>query len=148
VKAIQPEKETPPIASRGHKTEKTGQNYAGLIQSATLPFRRDGFDHALIERTGLVYLVARSKNGRQMHYEVAVLKRHKARQWPDGRLTPDGWHYPLSECWGESGWTYTDLAQARCRYLSECRKGGLSVGGRVTIADNRENAPCGERRAA
>src|SRR5207245_3499213 len=119
-----------------------------------------------IEQTGRARLVKRSKNGRQLHFEVTVMQPHAARQWPDGRLTPAGWHYPSSECWGEAGWTYTDLAEARRRYLSESRKQGVSVAEAESIArsrqalksspadwlskrsNNRENAPYGERRAA
>jgi uncharacterized protein YbdZ (MbtH family) len=125
VRTIRPEEETPSTGEdQGRKTEKTGQEYVELIQSATSPFRRGGFDHKLIEQIGRVRLVERSKNGRQPHFEVVVMQQHAARQWPDGHLTPAGWHYPSTEQWGEAGWTYTDLAEARHRYLSESRKRG------------------------
>jgi hypothetical protein len=110
-------------------------------QEVQFPFRRDGFSVELVERGGPVCLVKRSKAGRQLHYEVAVLQQHEARQWPDGRVTPAGWHYPSSERWGEAGWTYTLLAEARCRYLSEGQKQGVKA---VASIDMAGHAP--ERR--
>jgi hypothetical protein len=148
--AAPPEKGTPSTTNRGRKTapKLPARNYCELVQSTTFPFCRDGFDHKLIEQIGHVCLVERSKSGRQMHYEMVVLKRHEARQWPDGRFTPAGWHYPSSECWGEAGWTHTDLAQARCRYLSEAQEQGFRSS-EGEIAGTHKKAPyAAERRAA
>jgi uncharacterized protein YbdZ (MbtH family) len=108
------------------------------------PCQREGFLHELFEQTGPVCLVKRSKDGSQLHYEVVVLQQHRAREWPDGRVTPAGWHYPPSKQWGEAGWTYTDPARARRRYLSEGQKGGLKAAESINIAGHDSRAAAEE----
>lgn len=84
-RAAPPEKRTPPMVGRGRKTAAKipVRNYVGSSQSSTFPFRRNGFDHKLSEQIGRVCLVARSKRDRQLHYEVVVLQKRKARILPN-----------------------------------------------------------------
>jgi hypothetical protein len=110
-RAAPPNKGTPPMAGRGRKSETQKQNYSESLSAATFPFRRDGFDHELIESTGLLCLAARSKSGRQAHFEVVVLQYRKPRILPNGDFLPEGWVYPASAQWGEAGWTYGDSAK-------------------------------------
>lgn len=117
-------------------------------QHPIFPFVRNGFRHELLERTGRVCLVQRSKSGRQRHFEVVVLQHRKARILPNGEFLRESWVYPASEQWGEAGWTYTHLAEARCRYLTLGGKQGVSVVGRVEIADSDKHAPYAEAEAA
>jgi hypothetical protein len=86
------------------------------------PFTSSGFTHELIEQSGRVCLVRRTKGGRQEHYEVVVLRWSKEHTWPDGKVTPAGWHYPSSEQWGVYGWTYTDARMARARYRGALKR--------------------------
>jgi hypothetical protein len=109
------------------------------MKPALFPFDRGGFHHELVEQSWPVCLVKRTKAG-QLHWEVVILQRHKAVQWPNGDFTPPGWHYPSNEQWGESGWTYADLATARHRYLRESRKQGVKACGRINTADREQNA--------
>jgi hypothetical protein len=111
----------------------------GLVKRTLFPFDRSGFSHELVEQSWPVCLVKRSKLGRQLHWEVVVLQQHAARQWPDGRFTPAGWHYPASEQWGEAGWTYADMSRAH-RRLSESRKHGVKDAASINIADHVQNA--------
>lgn len=114
------------------------------------PFQRDGFLHELLEQSGLVALVKRGKLGRQCHYEVVVLRRHQARNWPNGRFTLEGWHYPTSQQWGTYAWTYTDLAKARKKYdvrskiarehVRRSRKGGAKLADNTKTAGGDANA--------
>jgi hypothetical protein len=114
------------------------------------PFQSDGFLHELLEQSGPVALVNRGKPGRQCHYEVVVLQRHQARNWPNGRFTPEGWHYPTSQQWGTYAWTYTDLAKAREKYdvrskiarehVRQSRKGEQKLVGNTKTAGGGANA--------
>ncbi len=69
--AAPPKKEAPTVVGRRRKTETKMQTYSESTNAATFPFWRDGFYHELIERIGLVCLVARSKGARQALFEVA-----------------------------------------------------------------------------
>ena len=104
------------------------------------PFKRGGFLHELLEQSGLVCLVRRSRDGRA-HFEVAVLQYHAERQLPDGCLIPAGWGYPSSGQWGEAGWTYHDLAKARPRYQTLARKQGLRRPASINTATAAQNEP-------
>jgi hypothetical protein len=72
-RAAPPVKWTPPTTNRGRETASkiASRNYSELVDSATFPFRRDGFDHELLEQVGRVCFVERSKSVRQRHFEVA-----------------------------------------------------------------------------
>ena len=111
-----------------------------IVKRTLFPFDRAEFTHELLEQSWPVCLVKRSKRGRQLHWEVVVLQQHEAVHWPNGDFTPRGWHYPSSELWGESGWTYTELPRARCRYLRESRKHGVEGAASINIADHVQNA--------
>jgi hypothetical protein len=137
------------IPARHRENEIRKQTLASCLSAASarqpqpqFPFRRDGFLHELLEQTGPVCLVRRSKGSRQMDYEVARLQRHKSRKWPNGKFTPEGWHYPTSQQWGTYGWSYADLAKARkkydevrskmaCERVRQGQKGGQKPPGRI-----------------
>src|SRR5258708_33864869 len=69
-RAAPPEKETPPIKDRGPKTDTLWRNYVELIQSATFPFRRDGFEH---ESSSSKLVASASSNGAKA-FASAILK--------------------------------------------------------------------------
>jgi hypothetical protein len=126
-----------------HDFQNAGANYSKSSSSASgvsFPFGHAGWLHQLIEQNDRICLVRRSKDGKQIHFEVVVLQRHAPRQWPDGRITTAGFHYPKSELWGEAGWSYVDMATARRRYLSEARKRGVEGTGNVMTAEPTGNA--------
>jgi hypothetical protein len=87
-----------------------------MTEALKFPFDRGGFHHELVERSGLVCLVKRSKP-EHWHYEVV-----KLRVWPAeeyfGRVYPERERYPPSEEWGTLGFTYlaSDLEGARKRW--------------------------------
>jgi hypothetical protein len=94
------------------------------MQTDIFPFTSGGYRHELIEQSGPVCLVRRSKGDRQEHFEVVVLRWGREHTWPDGRITSAGWRYPSSEQWGAYGWTYTDARMARKHY-TEAQKGAI-----------------------
>jgi hypothetical protein len=111
------------------------------------PFTRSGFSHELLRQSGPVCLVERSRNGFS-HFEVFILQRHKEQTWPNGTITPPGWHYPSSHDWGERGWTNTTIEKARERFARlarkpgrQTRKPGVKTFPRVKIPDQQSNAP-------
>lgn len=74
-----------------------------------------GFHHRLIEREGDVAIYAQSKKGRVMAYEVIVVGKQKERDW-NGVHFEAAETYPNAEQWGERGWTYRDLEDARNKF--------------------------------
>jgi hypothetical protein len=89
------------------------------------PFIVGGFLHDLLAQEGPVCLVRRTRcldGSGNVHFEIAVLRPHNARTWPNGECTPAGWHYPGNERWGTDGWTYNELAKARQKYDELCSK--------------------------
>jgi hypothetical protein len=148
-RAAPPQKEPPSTGHRGRKTETQTRNYSEAVDFATFPFRRDGFWHELLEQSGPVCLVERFKNDRsRLHFEVVVFQKRKARILPNGDFLPEGWVYPASQQWGESGWTYADFAQARCRYLTLASKRGGRACGHINIAGTEKKGPYAEHRRA
>jgi hypothetical protein len=114
------------------------------VKRTLFPFDRDGFQHDLVEQCWPVCLVERTKGGRQLHWEIVILQKHKAVHWPNGDFTPPGWHYPSTKQWGDAGWTYTDLAKARHRYLRESQKQGVEGAESINIAGSVQNTPQAE----
>lgn len=89
-------------------------------------FTKDGWDHTLVERSGLVAIFERSKDGgKQSHFETVVLREDKAKsasfpptpKHPNGRKVdyPAQERYPSNEDWGNYGWTYKTLQEARLK---------------------------------
>jgi hypothetical protein len=86
----------------------------------TFPFTRDQFRHDLLERDGMVCLVERTSthphSAGSVHWEVVVLRANPERVGPDGKVWPAGERYPGANDWGERGWTYTSITDARQKY--------------------------------
>ncbi len=121
-------------AKTAERSHALAVNQVPVLASCRFPFRRDGFAHELIEQTGSVCLVARSKGGRQRHFEVVLLQMERSRSLPDGRIIPAHWRYPGNEEWGIAGWTHTDRPRARDRYGVEAQKQGVEDAGSINIA--------------
>ena len=84
---------------------------------------RDGFEHELVQREGLVCLVKRSKP-LYWHYEVIKLRLEPDKE-RFGNFYPAHERYPSNEEWGTYGFTYlsTDFKGAQKRW-QELVKGG------------------------
>lgn len=74
-------------------------------------FTAGGYAFRQIDRQGNVACYEKTKPG-VTGFEVAIIRRCKARTWPDGRVTPAHESMPSSEQWGRFGWTYTDRESA------------------------------------
>ena len=87
------------------------------------PFERDEFRHELLERDGDICLVRRLnlriKPTPSVHWEVVILQRRPA-ETIRGYSYPARELYPGNEEWGEHGWTFLDLAQARAKMAELC----------------------------
>lgn|SRR5262245_58376012 len=85
------------------------------MEPLAFPFSRDRFSHHLLERVGNTCLVKRTNDlTGSVHYEVVVLHLERPYGSPPG-TPPDHEAYPPSSKWGETGWTYTSLDEARAR---------------------------------
>jgi hypothetical protein len=88
-----------------------------VTEPLKFPFDRAGFHHKLIERSGLICLVKRSKpKPMHWHYEVVKLRIEPGKEI-FGKFYPRHERYPSSEKWGKYGFTYlaSDLEGARKR---------------------------------
>jgi hypothetical protein len=96
-----------------------------MIHTLEMPFNREGFRHELVERSGNVVLVRRSKPGLPTHFEVAIIrfgKPHPLSGLPDSDRVE---RYPRTEQWGAFGWTYQTQEQARIRFEASKLRAGL-----------------------
>lgn len=112
--------------------------HARRMKTATLrfPFVKNGYRHDLLERTGNVCLVERtSRSIGSVHWEVVVLHHAPARTWPDGRRQSAGECYPRTSWWGQSGWTYNVLHDARERFAALVRSGRFCTRGSRTATE-------------
>ncbi len=75
--------------------------------------RHDGFDLHQIYRDGIIAIYRQIK-GRIESYEVIRIKEVKEKML-FGRKIDAHEAYPASEEWGERGWSYNTLDEARCR---------------------------------
>src|SRR5215471_3259203 len=85
------------------------------------PFDRDDFSHELLERHGDACLVARRNlRTESLHWEVVLVQRHPA-ETIRGHAYPAREAYPPDSAWGDAGWTYPELTDAklRLRFLVE-----------------------------
>jgi hypothetical protein len=88
-------------------TEQT--EYRPLAES----FREDQFTFQLVARQGDVALFAKIKPNHSVPgYEVVMVQKHEATNWPDGRTTPAREAMPPSEAWGKKAWTPGNWRQA------------------------------------
>jgi hypothetical protein len=88
-------------------------NYKPLAES----FKKNGFNHELIIREGDVAIYERSKNGKNFHYEVIIIKRHNGYMLA-GILIEPAEIYPSSSLWGANGFTYNTLEEAENKFNS------------------------------
>ena len=83
----------------------------------TFPFTRDRYRHELLERDGDVCLVERTNQlTDSVHWEVVILRHEGTRRGPQGKTLPPHERYPSGNDWGEYGWTYTTLPEARQKW--------------------------------
>jgi len=93
----------------------TGTTTAAAVVPLRFPFSRDDFTHRLLDRVDNTCLVERTNDRTgSVHWEVVVLRVHPAQRL-NGYDYPAREGYPPSASWGESGWTYTALPDARLR---------------------------------
>ena len=80
-------------------------------------FRRGGCDWRLLKRAGDVALLEQSKpNWSKPAYAVVIVQKHRAKTWPDGRVSEAREAMPPDEAWGTLGWTYSDLPPAEVKF--------------------------------
>jgi hypothetical protein len=102
------------------------QSDNGLAQVASItykaiefPFRKNGFEHELLERRGLTCLVQRTSVAYgHSHFEVVKLQERGYVRFDNGRELQPAELYPASSKWGECGWTYRTLDEARKRFAT------------------------------
>jgi hypothetical protein len=96
-----------------------------MIHTLKMPFNHEGFRHELVERSGNVVFVRRSRPGFTDHFEVAIIhagKPHPLSVLPDSDRVE---RYPRTEQWGAFGWTYQTQEQARIRFEASKLRAGL-----------------------
>lgn len=67
-------------------------------------FRKDGFDHEVIRREGMVALIKKTKTG-YSSFEVIRIQSHDGYEMM-GVVVPPAEHMPRSEDWGTHGFTF------------------------------------------
>ena len=81
-------------------------------------FARTGFAFRLLRRSGDVALFEKRKPTHSREsFEVVIVQRHPAEQI-DGRDYPERESMPKTEAWGTSGWTFTDIDNAKRKFRS------------------------------
>jgi hypothetical protein len=99
------------------RTDGLAQIASGTYKRLEFPFRKNGFEHELLERRGLTCLVQRTSVAYgHSHYEVVQLQLAEERQFPNGIIAPASECYPSSSEWGIYGFTYRTLDEARKRF--------------------------------
>jgi hypothetical protein len=99
------------------------------MEPLTFPFTKDRFRHDLVQREGMICLIERTNlvTG-SVHWEVIRLRQTTPYTFPSGRAVLAGERYPSPSEWGDHGWTYTAISDARHRYRNlvdaEAKKGG------------------------
>jgi len=79
-------------------------------------FTLDGFAFRLIQRTGDVALFEKRKPAHSREsFEVVIIQKHPA-ETICGREYPARESMPPSEAWGTSGWTHTELEDAKRKF--------------------------------
>lgn len=69
-------------------------------------FTKNGFHHALIERSGLLAIYRRWKRPENPHFEVIKIREGRAFEM-DGKQLEAAEIYPDATKWGKSGWTFS-----------------------------------------
>jgi hypothetical protein len=80
-----------------------------------IAFRQSGFNHTRLKRVGHVAIYRQSKSGLPDAYEVVLIQKHEAYS-AFGKDIPAGEHYPRSEQWGASGFTFPSLEYAERKF--------------------------------
>ena len=79
-------------------------------------FDFDHFHFRQINRTGDVVLLEKIKTGiSTRHFEVAVVRKHEARE-AFGKFYPPRERMPPAEVWGREAWSYSDESAARSKF--------------------------------
>lgn len=138
-------------AKRARRIERDGEDGREGRSTPVKPlphaFNFDGFAFRLIQRAGDVALFEKRKPSHSREsFEVVIVQQHPAEKIC-GREYPAREAMPPSEAWGTSGWTYTELEDARRKFraLVESRQeatfqpaatpaGAFSCAGSVTPA--------------
>jgi hypothetical protein len=72
------------------------------------------FQYVQVERQGDVAIYQQiHKASGNVRYEVIRIKIQREHTWPTGVTTPEKEAYPGSGSWGQLGWTFFTLADAR-----------------------------------
>lgn len=82
-------------------------------------FKRKGWTHEQIYRSGDVAVYRRFKAEVNPHFEVVIVRSHRGLKFGD-RLVDASEYYPSSESWGTYGWTIhgEDRAMRKARELA------------------------------
>lgn len=76
-------------------------------------FIEKGFNHKQIEKIGFYYIYEKTKDKYKGYEVILPLKKKEFECY--GRVYEGGDYYPNSALWGQFGWTYTNLDDARKR---------------------------------
>ena len=82
------------------------------MKKLPVEFTKSGFNHRMVERTGMVAVYERWKGGQPHHFETIRIR--EADEFViEGKMIPAGERYPAAEQWGSLGWTFHTLSEAR-----------------------------------
>ncbi|MDA1278098.1 MAG: hypothetical protein O2960_29225 [Verrucomicrobia bacterium] len=123
------------------------------MKSLQTRFTHDGFDFRQLSREGTIALFEKSKPSHSREsFEVVIVQTRPAENVL-GREYPVRESLPPAGAWGTSGWTYTELEDAKTKFralIESSQEGrfqpdgtpasGFSAGGSVNIAGRKDGA--------
>lgn len=74
-------------------------------------YNKDGFTHALLERSEFVAIYGKRK-GDKVYFETVIIRKHKKDNDFTGTKAGDE-YLPCTNEWGSYGWTYLLYGQAK-----------------------------------
>lgn len=75
------------------------------------------FHFLILKRTGRIILLQKTRGeSGSLSYEVAIVQKVAQRTFPNGITTPQHESMPSSSKWGDSGWSYVELDQAKKKF--------------------------------
>lgn len=74
------------------------------------------FRYVQVERQGDSAIYRQIHKASQIErFEVIKIRVRPAHAWPDGRVTPEHEAYPGATRWGQEGWTFYGIADAKAK---------------------------------
>jgi hypothetical protein len=114
---------TPP--EHQNSTADVRQEREATFQPLPETWTDAGWRFRVLDRSGMVALLAKSRGGRDF-FEVVVVQRQPARTWPSGRTTPAKEAMPSPEEWGTYGWSPYDLPAVEAKFAELASAGGAA----------------------